>query len=197
MQQCPIPTYHIFILFSTFYSDNTDGKLTQSGSGGASRSRKSSTSSSNNNPNTPLNKQQAAPKNFQGEWIPDPKTEQDLKTNKANFGGKSATMDSGRSSHSPAASSLSSHEPSAPPPRPHKPPELQYANIDHGRSFMNDPRNRVLPGSGPSSQSASLPSRDPPTTYAAIVTRTERTSYNYKTSMGGGGPGLVSSSKLV
>lgn len=58
-------------------------------------------------------------------------------------------------------SSTSSDNNSTPPPRPKKPspPDLQYANLDHRKSWKNDPRNQVLPPIVRSS----------PTQYASIV----------------------------
>ena len=59
-----------------------------------------------------------------------------------------------------ATTSTSSDNNSTPPPRPKKPsPDLQYANIDHRKSWKNDPRNQVLPPIVRSS----------PTQYASIV----------------------------
>jgi len=58
------------------------------------------------------------------------------------------------------SSSSSDNNSTPPPPRPKKPsPDLQYANLDHRKSWKNDPRNQVLPPIVRSS----------PTQYASIV----------------------------
>lgn len=107
---------------------------------------------------------------MKGEWISDSNTKPIIK--------KSTAYDSGRSSNSPAPSSVSSHSNlggggSAPPPRPYKSPDLQYANLDHSRSFMVDPRNRVLPSSQHPDPPAAQQQQHQPTAYATIVSNSK------------------------
>ena len=102
-----------------------------------------------------------------GEWISDSNTKPIIKKSYA-------TADSGRSSNSPASSSASSMTNiagggMAPPPRPYKPPDLQYANLDHTRSFMGDPKNRVLP----STQHPNPPAPQHPTAYATVISKSK------------------------
>ena len=135
------------------------------------KSRKSSTSSSNN----PVPIKATVPTQKNGEWLPDsrksahgysatPTQNSNLNTPKTGTTPKTSTTPKTVPIASPSSSSSSSssstNDNNNPPPRPPK-DGLQYANLDH-RAFMQDPRNRVLPGSG------SLPASQ---TYATVTTR--------------------------
>jgi len=131
--------------------------------------RRSSTSSNNTSPMKATNSTQ---KN--GEWLPDsrksayttsPTLAANTELNQLNKNQPPRTTSPAVSSKSSSSSSTTSASANnsgqnPPPPRPPK-DGLQYANLDH-RAFMQDPRNRVLPGS------ASLPAS---TTYATVKTR--------------------------
>ena len=144
--------------------------------------RKSSTSSNNTLPKG--NKIASASTQRNGEWLPDSRKSAHTPTLAANLNTtpKSITK-SIHSTHaaptpaseavvpppvaSPASttstSSGSSSSHGLPPPRPPK-DGLQYANLD--KTWMQDPRNRVLPGS------TSVPA----TTYATVTREVTQTS---------------------
>jgi hypothetical protein len=166
-----------FKTFFSIYRDKGDNKTDVKPRGqppGPIR-RSSSTASSNDNahPSNSSSNKSSTRKETKGEWIPD-----NTMTHTQPIIKKS-TMDSGRSSNSPAPSSVSSHSNLGghpPPPRPYKSPDLQYANLDLGKNFMIDPRNRVLPSS---QQHSSLPPsqqqhhQQPTTAYATIVSNSK------------------------
>ena len=153
---------------------NGDGMGMLGGHGRANRShgvdekktatRKSSTSSSNN----PVPIKASVPTQKNGEWLPDsrksahgysatPTMNSNLNT-PPKTGTTPKTVPIASPSSSSSSSSSNDNNPGAPP----RPPKdgLQYANLDH-RAFMQDPRNRVLPG-------GSLPASQ---TYATVTTR--------------------------
>merc|ERR1711983_683006 len=128
--------------------------------------RKSSTSSSNN----PVPIKSTMPTQKNGEWLPDsrksahgystPPTKNSNLNTPGSSKSKTGTIPKTVPIASPSSSSSSSSSSSTnPPPRPPK-DGLQYANLDH-RAFMQDPKNRVLPG-------GSLPASQ---TYATVTTR--------------------------
>ena len=137
-------------------------------------SRRSSSSSGHNNTTADVGTNiafgaKASPR-VQGEWI-DQDRGQTTKTNIIRTH-KQSSERSATSGHSSSSSNNMTNM--TPPPRPHKPSELQYANLD--RNFMSDPRNQVLPtviNVNPNGSTAPIdPAYHPPTTspYATIVT---------------------------
>jgi len=167
-------TYNIFFLFHRDKGDNkTDVKPRGQPPGPIRRSSSTASSNDNAHPSNSSSNKSSTRKETKGEWIPD-----NTMTHTQPIIKKS-TMDSGRSSNSPAPSSVSSHSNLGghpPPPRPYKSPDLQYANLDLGKNFMIDPRNRVLPSS---QQHSSLPPsqqqhhQQPTTAYATIVSNSK------------------------
>lgn len=145
--------------------DNIDEKKTPN----TTHTRKSSTSSNNT---TPM-KANAASQRSNGEWLPDsrksahphysatPTLAANLNT-PSKQGRTSGLPPSGPGSSSSSSTGSTRSNNNVAPPRPPK-DGLQYANLDQ-RSFMQDPRNRVLPGSG----NAPPPNN---TTYATVTTR--------------------------
>lgn len=139
-------------------------------------SRRSSSSSNHNNNTADVGTNiafgaKASPR-VQGEWI-DQDRGQTTKTNiiRTHKQSSKRSATSGNSSGSSTSNNMTNM---TPPPRPHKPSELQYANLD--RNFMSDPRNQVLPtGINVNPNGSTVPSDPayrPPTTspYATIVT---------------------------
>ena len=138
-------------------------------------SRRSSSSSGHNNTTADVGTNivfgKASPK-VDGEWIDQDRGQTKTTIIKSHKQSSKRSTTSGNSSGSSTSNNMTNM---TPPPRPHKPSELQYANLD--RNFMSDPRNQVLPtvinvNPNGSSTLPSDPAYRPPTTspYATIVT---------------------------